>query len=99
MKYSEVVSISNTYLLPQVTELYELEGYEITLVDTHEGGRNVIYNCEKGGLLLKYSESLISKKELRKSCWPRLNMFNIYLSMEAVSQMLSVPRTENCWKR
>lgn len=28
-------------------ELYGLEGYEIRLINAHEGGRNVAYNCDK----------------------------------------------------
>jgi Ser/Thr protein kinase RdoA (MazF antagonist) len=29
--------------------LYELEGYKTRLIEAHEGGRNVVYNCEKEG--------------------------------------------------
>ncbi|GIN87102.1 hypothetical protein J6TS2_34880 [Heyndrickxia sporothermodurans] len=47
MTYNEVVKIGNAFLLPLVSELYGLEGYEIRLVDAHAGGRNVVYNCEK----------------------------------------------------
>lgn len=36
-------------MLQPVVELYGLEGYEIELIDKHEGGRNVAYNCEKAG--------------------------------------------------
>lgn len=49
MTYNEVVKIGDTYLLPLVSKLYELEGYEIRLIKTHDGGRNVVYNCEKEG--------------------------------------------------
>ncbi|MCE5172749.1 phosphotransferase [Paenibacillus profundus] len=29
--------------------MFELEGYEIQLIPAHEGGRNVVYTCEKEG--------------------------------------------------
>jgi Ser/Thr protein kinase RdoA (MazF antagonist) len=49
MKYNEVVKISDSYLLPLVSELYGLEGYEISMIEPHDGGRNVVYTCEKEG--------------------------------------------------
>ncbi len=49
MIYNEVVKIGNAYLLPLVSELYGLEGYEIKPVKGHIGGRNVVYTCEKEG--------------------------------------------------
>ncbi|WP_338554103.1 phosphotransferase [Paenibacillus sp. KS-LC4] len=49
MNYNETVLIGDTYLIPAVTELFGLEGYEMKLIPAHEGGRNVVYNCEKGG--------------------------------------------------
>lgn len=47
MTYNEVVQIGDTYLLPIISELYGLEGYEIRPVRAHDGGRNVVYTCEK----------------------------------------------------
>ncbi|WP_245850708.1 phosphotransferase enzyme family protein [Paenibacillus herberti] len=49
INHNEVVKISDAYLLPLVSELYGLEGYEIKLIPAHEGGRNVVYTCEKKG--------------------------------------------------
>lgn len=49
MNYHEVVKVGDTYLLPFISKLYGLEGYEIQLIPAHEGGRNVAYNCEKEG--------------------------------------------------
>ncbi len=49
MTYNEVVKIGDIYLLPLVTKLYGLEGYEIKLVNAHIGGRNVVYTCDKEG--------------------------------------------------
>ncbi|MCM3272766.1 phosphotransferase enzyme family protein [Paenibacillus elgii] len=49
MTYNEVVKIGETYLLPLVSELYGLEGYETKRVKAHAGGRNVVYTCEKEG--------------------------------------------------
>ncbi|WP_409276246.1 phosphotransferase enzyme family protein [Neobacillus sp. SCS-31] len=49
MIYNEVVKIGDTYLLPLVSELYGLEGYEFKPVKAHIGGRHVVYTCEKEG--------------------------------------------------
>ncbi|URN95735.1 MAG: phosphotransferase [Candidatus Pristimantibacillus lignocellulolyticus] len=49
INYNEVVSIGDTYLLTLVLNLFELEGYEIGLIPAHDGGRNVVYICEKEG--------------------------------------------------
>ena len=37
MTHNEVVKIAETYLLPLVSELYELEGYETKPVTAHDG--------------------------------------------------------------
>jgi len=50
MTYNEVVKIADTYLLPLASELYGLEGYETRPVKAHDGGRNVVYICEKDGV-------------------------------------------------
>ncbi|MFJ7666613.1 phosphotransferase enzyme family protein [Lysinibacillus sp. NPDC097195] len=49
MVYNEVVQIGDAYLLPLISEIYGLEGYEIKPVNAHTGGRNVVYTCEKEG--------------------------------------------------
>jgi Ser/Thr protein kinase RdoA (MazF antagonist) len=49
MTYNEVLKISEAFLLPIISELYELEGYEIKPVQAHDGGRNVVFTCEKEG--------------------------------------------------
>ncbi|MDF2652621.1 MAG: aminoglycoside phosphotransferase [Paenibacillus sp.] len=49
MTHNEVVKIADAYLLSLISELYGLEGYETRPVKAHAGGRNVVYNCEKGG--------------------------------------------------
>lgn len=49
MKQSEALVITDTQLLSLATELYGLEGYEIKPVEAHDGGRNVVYTCEKDG--------------------------------------------------
>lgn len=53
MTYREVIKIGDSYLLPITSELYELVGYKITLVKAHDGGRNVVYRCEKEGAIAK----------------------------------------------
>ena len=53
MNHSEVAEIYETYLSSLVSELYELEGYETSLITAHDGGRNVVYTCEKEGASAK----------------------------------------------
>lgn len=53
MTYREVIKIGDSYLLPIISELYELDGYKINLVKAHDGGRNVVYTCEKEGAIAK----------------------------------------------
>lgn len=49
MIYKDVVNYTETYLLSRISELYQLEGYEMKQIAPHEGGRNVVYTCEKEG--------------------------------------------------
>ncbi len=49
MRYNEINQYADSYILPLVSELYALEGYEIRQINPHEGGRNIVYNCEKEG--------------------------------------------------
>lgn len=50
MTFKEVIQYADTYLLPLVSDMYELEDYEIKLIKPHDGGRNVVYKCEKEGV-------------------------------------------------
>jgi Ser/Thr protein kinase RdoA (MazF antagonist) len=50
MTYNEVIKIADTGLLPLVSELYRLDGYETKPIKAHTGGRNVVYTCEKEGV-------------------------------------------------
>lgn len=36
-------------MLPVLSDLYDLEGFEILLIPAHDGGRNVVYTCEREG--------------------------------------------------
>lgn len=49
INYNEVVAIGDTYLLTVISEMFGLEGYEIQRIPAHDGGRNVVYTCEKEG--------------------------------------------------
>ncbi len=49
INHNKVIKISEEYLLPLASELFELEGYNMQLIPAHEGGRNVVYSCEKEG--------------------------------------------------
>lgn len=53
MTYNEVAEIGDAYLLPSASESYGLEGYEFKLASAHDGGRNVVYYCEKEGASAK----------------------------------------------
>ncbi len=47
MTYNEVIRTYAADLLPLIIARYGLEGYEITLIKAHVGGRNIAYNCER----------------------------------------------------
>ena len=49
MTYNEAAKIAEKALLSKIVELYELDGYSITQISPHEGGRNLAFACEKGG--------------------------------------------------
>jgi len=53
LTYNAVIKISEADLLPLILELYGLEGYETQPIEGHDGGRNVIYSCEKAGAQAK----------------------------------------------
>ena len=42
MTHNEVIKNGDIYLLSQISKLYDLEGYEITPIEAHERGRNVV---------------------------------------------------------
>lgn len=47
MTYNQAEKISSAKLLPIVSELYGLHGYTFTSITAHEGGRNILFICEK----------------------------------------------------
>ena len=49
MIYSEAEKMAKEVLLPEIAELYELDGYSMTEISPHEGGRNVVFVCDKDG--------------------------------------------------
>lgn len=49
MTYRDAVRIGGEYLLPVISDLYRLEGYEINHLDRDYTARNVVYNCTKEG--------------------------------------------------
>ena len=53
MTHNEVVKIGDAFLLPIASGMYGLDGYEMRPVKAHEGGRNVVYTCEKEGAAAK----------------------------------------------
>ncbi|WP_223199689.1 MULTISPECIES: phosphotransferase enzyme family protein [unclassified Paenibacillus] len=58
INFNEAINSSNKHVLALVSELFDLEGYNIQLIPPHEGGRNVVYTCEQEGhesLILRVS--------------------------------------------
>lgn len=51
MLYQEVIDVFEETILPVVVDRYKLDGYRVQPLNSHEGGRNVIYICEKEGEL------------------------------------------------
>nr|WP_188889850.1 phosphotransferase [Paenibacillus radicis (ex Gao et al. 2016)] len=49
MTYDEAVKISDSYLISLGSELYGLQGYEMKRIPAHDGGRNIVYTCEREG--------------------------------------------------
>lgn len=47
MLYQNVIDIFEEIILPVVIRKYDMVGYIMKPLDSHEGGRNVIYICEK----------------------------------------------------
>ena len=47
MLYNDVIEIFDKNIMPVVIEKYGLKGYELQPLQSHEGGRNVIYICER----------------------------------------------------
>ncbi len=49
MTYTQAAETTETHLLPLITALYGLEGYDIRRIRAHEAGRNVAYVCDRAG--------------------------------------------------
>ncbi len=49
MLYQDVIELFKENILPVVIEKYRLHEYTIEPLDSHEGGRNVVYVCDKEG--------------------------------------------------
>lgn len=49
MNRNEIIQSADTYLIPRIKELYALNGFVISLIVGHEGGRNIVYSCDKNG--------------------------------------------------
>lgn len=47
MTYFDVIAIGEECVIPFLTKKYNFEGYVIRPLPSHEGGRNLIYICEK----------------------------------------------------
>ncbi|MCH1624465.1 phosphotransferase enzyme family protein [Ferdinandcohnia quinoae] len=49
MTRNEAIKICDEFLRSTISTLYGLEDYQIELISPHEGGRNIVYICEKEG--------------------------------------------------
>jgi Ser/Thr protein kinase RdoA (MazF antagonist) len=49
MLYQDVIELFKDNILPVVIEKYHLSGYTVEPINSHEGGRNVVYVCDKEG--------------------------------------------------
>ncbi|WP_419394146.1 phosphotransferase enzyme family protein [Cytobacillus praedii] len=49
MTRNEVIKNCDESLLSTISKLYGLEEYQIGLISPHDGGRNIVYICEKEG--------------------------------------------------
>ncbi|MDN4602354.1 phosphotransferase [Paenibacillus sp. F6_3S_P_1C] len=45
--FNEAVHISNTHLIASASKLFDLEDYQVQLIPPHEGGRNIVYTCDR----------------------------------------------------
>lgn len=55
---NQVLIIAKNHLLPAIIDMYGLSEYKITVVEEHEGGRNLVYRCEnadKGDKIIRIS--------------------------------------------
>lgn len=46
MNRNQVLRIAESHLLPTIKERYGLDNYKISVIEAHEGGRNLFYLCE-----------------------------------------------------
>ena len=46
MTYFDVISIGEECIIPFIAKMYNLEGYTILPLQSHEGGRNAVFICE-----------------------------------------------------
>lgn len=53
MNYKEIIHFLDKNLSTFITEFYGLTNYTTTLIKAHDGGRNIVYNCEKKGSIPK----------------------------------------------
>lgn len=47
MNYNQAIRVSEAHLLPEILALYGFKSYAIKSIGAHEGGRNLVYECNK----------------------------------------------------
>ena len=63
---NEMITIADSHIMPTVSELYGLEGHKISVVRAHQGGRNLVYSCEKSGTKTKMLRIICRNEKRRK---------------------------------
>ena len=63
---NELIQIADSYILPTAASLYGLTGYEISVVRAYQGGRNLVYACEKAGTKTKMLRIIIANEKRSK---------------------------------
>lgn len=56
MNRNQVLRIADSHLLPTIRERYGLDNYKISVIEAHEGGRNLFYLCkneDKGDKIIR----------------------------------------------
>ena len=61
-----MIQIADSYILPTASVLYRLAGYNISVVRAHQGGRNLVYACEKAGTRAKMLRIIIANEKRRR---------------------------------
>ena len=95
LNFDLAAKYSNEYILPIAVELFASSEYAITRVHAHDGGRNIVYNCEKENGQGKILRIMYLKDRSKEDILAELEFVN-YLANGGVRAAKSLPsRKEN----